>query len=123
MNKRKSVFTPLQVIEFIGVNINSITLSFSLPNDRVKKVTVFYKRALKLEKLSLQKLASIMGSLAWAIPTVPFAQAHHRNLQHFYILKSQRRDGNVDYMFGSEIGLRIVVFEFMHGQWKDNIAR
>jgi hypothetical protein len=33
-----------------------------------------------------------MGNFTWAIPTMPFAQAHYRSMQRFYIDQAQRVD-------------------------------
>lgn len=96
INERKSFFIPTQIMEFLGVVVNTKTLSFSLPTVKVQKVTVMCEKALRLEKISLRKLPSIMGNFSWAIPTVPYAQAHFRNLQRFYISESHNLNGNLD---------------------------
>lgn len=75
-----------------------ISLSFSLPDDKEDKFIRLCEKALKLDKISLRQLASIMEHFSWAIPTIPFAQAHYRNLQRFYITESRRLSGNLDRM-------------------------
>ena len=96
VNEKKSVFIPSQKIEFLGIVIDSNFLSFSLPVAKVTKVTQLCKKALRAEKLPLRQLASIMGNFSWAIPTVPFAQAHFRHLQRFYISESRRFGGDLN---------------------------
>jgi hypothetical protein len=51
--------------------------------------------ALSEGRVSLRTLASIQGNFSWAIPAIPFAQAHYRSLQRFYILNAQRVDFNL----------------------------
>ena len=96
INEKKSVFTPSQVIEFLGIVIDSNSLSFSLPLAKVRKVTQLCNIALRAGKLPLRQLAAVMGNFSWAIPTVPFAQAHFRNLQRFYIVESRKRKGDLN---------------------------
>jgi hypothetical protein len=61
VNAEKSVFLPSQEIEFLGVIIDSVSLSFSLPPGKVVKVTHMCEKALRANKISLRHLASIMG--------------------------------------------------------------
>jgi hypothetical protein len=53
--------------------------------------------ALAAETISLRKIASIMGNFTWAIPAIPFAQAHYRSLQRFYIAQAQAANFNLKY--------------------------
>jgi Reverse transcriptase (RNA-dependent DNA polymerase) len=96
INEKKSVFSHSQRIEFLGTVIDSNLLSFSLPLSKVAKVTRWCEKALGAQKLSLRQLASILGNFSWAIPTVPFAQAHFRNLQRFYISESRKCSGDLN---------------------------
>jgi hypothetical protein len=52
--------------------------------------------ALSEGRVSLRTLASIQENFFWAIPAIPFAQAHYRSLQRFYILNAQRVDFNLE---------------------------
>ena len=91
------MFIPSQVIEFLGiVTIDSNLLSFSLPLSKVTKVTLLCEKALMAQRLLLRQLASIMGNFSWAITTVPFAQAHFRNLQRFFISESHKFNGDLN---------------------------
>ncbi len=38
----------------------------------------------------LRELSSLLGSLVWAILSVPYAQAHYRSLQNFFIFNSKK---------------------------------
>lgn len=44
----------------------------------------------------LRCIASILGNFTWAVPTIPFAQAHYRSLQKFYIQNLKRWDLDLD---------------------------
>ncbi|KZS19016.1 Uncharacterized protein APZ42_014682 [Daphnia magna] len=73
INWEKSVIIPTQVIEYLGMIVNSTRLSFSLPTNKVHE-----------------------GNFTWAIPTIPFAQSHYRSMQRSYITESKRSGGNLN---------------------------
>jgi hypothetical protein len=41
-------------------------------------------------KISLRKIASIIGIFTWAIPTIAFAQSNFRRVQTFYIKQARK---------------------------------
>ncbi len=92
LNVEKSVFEPTQSIEFLGVIVDALKLSFALPPSKVQAVTDLCRTALRRDFISLRDIACIMGNFTWAIPTMPFAQAHYRSMQRFYIDQAQRVD-------------------------------
>ncbi|KZS20378.1 Uncharacterized protein APZ42_012950 [Daphnia magna] len=90
INQEKSIFTPSQVIEYLGLVVSSIDLSFALPTSKAEAVKKMCELALAEGTVSLRTLASIQGNFCWAIPAIPFAQSHYRSLQRFYISNAQR---------------------------------
>ncbi len=90
INIEKSILDPTQKIEFLGILINSTRLSFALPPGKTQFIIDLCKKILEQEVSSLREVASIMGNFTWAIPTMPFAQAHYRSMQHFYITQAQK---------------------------------
>lgn len=95
LNVEKSIFEPAQSIEFLRVIVDSLKLWFALPYSKVQTVTDLYRTALRRDFISLRDIACIMGNFTWAIPTMPFAQAHYRSMQRFYIDQAQRVDFNL----------------------------
>ncbi|KAI9565203.1 reverse transcriptase [Daphnia sinensis] len=95
INWEKSVATPSQTLEYLGVIIDSSVLSFALPLTKVSHIQKQCSGALSKELVSLREISSILGSLAWSILSVPFAQAHYRSLQKFFIEKSKQCDHNL----------------------------
>lgn len=89
INWEKSVREPSRSMEFLGMIIDSVTLSLASPNDKVSSILSICSQALVKKWISLSELASLLGNFSWAIPTVSFAQAHYRNLQSFYISHSR----------------------------------
>ena len=41
-------------------------------------------------------MASILGNFTWAVPTIPFAQAHYRSMQRFYIKNARKNCGDLN---------------------------
>jgi hypothetical protein len=84
VNEEKSSCEPSQNIEFLGLIVDTIAMSLSLPQPKVKSVITSCRKLISLSKPSLREIASVMGNFSWAIPAVPFARAHYRNLQRLY---------------------------------------
>ena len=95
INVKKSVLTPSQLLEYLGVVIDSLHLTFSLPNDKVIKIKSLCAKVLAKPLATLKELASILGNFVWAISSVPYAQSHYRSLQNFYISQSRRLNGEL----------------------------
>jgi Reverse transcriptase (RNA-dependent DNA polymerase) len=89
INWEKSVLLPSQSLEFLGLVIDSVALSLALPSDKVLSILALCRRSLLKGVVSLHDLSSLIGSFSWAIPTIPFAQAHYRHLQRLYIYHSK----------------------------------
>ena len=95
INWPKSSDEPKQVIEYLGLVVDSLLLSFSLPTEKVTSVINLCRKALTAEHVSLRDVASLLGNFNWAIPTVPFAQAHYRSMQQFYIAETRKSRGDL----------------------------
>ncbi|XP_045034660.1 uncharacterized protein LOC116925902 [Daphnia magna] len=95
INWGKSVLVPTQKLEYLGLVIDSVRLSFALPNAKVTAVKKMCETALAARSTSLREVASLMGNFTWAIPAIPFAQSHYRRLQRFYIRLAQAANFNL----------------------------
>lgn len=96
INWEKSVKEPSKTMEYLGMVINSVQLSFALLASKVQDVKRMCERALSSEQVILRDVALILGNFTSAIPTIPFAQSHYRNMQRFYIGESQKAPGNLN---------------------------
>lgn len=96
INWEKSVKEPSKTMEYLGMVINSVQLSFALPASKVQDVKRMCERALSSEQVILRDVALILGNFTSAIPTIPFAQSHYRNMQRFYIGESQKAPRNLN---------------------------
>jgi len=63
-----------QELEFLGMLVNTNTVLFSLPADRVKEITAEAIRISNMASLSAHLLSHFLGKLSAAIQAIPPAQ-------------------------------------------------
>ena len=84
INLDKSVLTPTQVITFLGFTINSITMRFTLPSEKVQKLLTLC-RQIRSNSTVLRTLAQLLGLLESCHLAVWQAPLHSRYLQALLI--------------------------------------
>ncbi|KZS02184.1 Uncharacterized protein APZ42_000875, partial [Daphnia magna] len=84
ISTEKSIKEPTQTLEYTGLTIRTLPLTFALTGKKVADIRKLCKNALVRRKLPLRDLASLLGSLSWATAAIRYAQAHFRSLQSFY---------------------------------------
>ena len=67
INWEKTVSTPSQSLEYLGVVIDSNKLFFHLPQDKISKIKSRCSSILSKPWVPLRDLASVLGNLVWAI--------------------------------------------------------
>ena len=70
INSKKSVLTPVQEIEFLGLKINSVNLEISLTEERIQKVKTKCQNLLKEPATSILELTRVTGSFTSTIQAV-----------------------------------------------------
>ena len=118
INWEKSVTTPSKVMEYLGMIIDSVRMSFALPPVKVLEVRKMCEKAITAGQVSLRDVASILGNFTWAIPTIPFAQSHYRSMQRFYIAESQKAKGNLNVKCALSAGSKLDL-----EWWVENLER
>lgn len=81
INFKKSIFTPVQVIEFLGFKIDYMTMKLYLPQEKVKKIIKMCQEVLKSDRVSVRKLSEVIGNLPASLQAVHQAPLHYRHLQ------------------------------------------
>ena len=81
INWKKSVLTPVQEIEFLGLTINSVTLVLSLNKTKIQKVVSECQKLLKNPQTSILELTRLIGLLTSTIQAVLPARLNCRFLQ------------------------------------------
>ena len=85
------MLTPRQIIEFLGVTVNSLIMTLSLPEKQVSKVQKQCQELLQKIQVSILELTKLIGLLSPTILAVLPAQINFRYLQQQQIqaLKTQ----------------------------------
>ena len=81
INKDKSVMEPGHQIEFLGLTVNSNTMSLSVPQDKIAKVQKECRHMLDRGAASARELSHLIGLLSSLIRAVLPAPLHYRALQ------------------------------------------
>ena len=81
INQEKSQSEATQCIEFLGFMVNAVLMTFTLPTAKVREIKSKCKQALRQEKLSIRRLAHIIGVLVSTGLAILPAPLHYRGLQ------------------------------------------
>ncbi|KZS07400.1 Uncharacterized protein APZ42_028944 [Daphnia magna] len=95
ISTEKSTTEPTQTLEFIGLIVRTVPMTFSLSDKKTADIVKLCKTALLHRKMSLRELASLLGNLNWATQAVRYAQAHFRSLQALYLKGLRSAEGNL----------------------------
>ena len=91
LNLKKLVLTPTQRIEFLGVTVDSLIMSLSLPEKKVSKVQKQWRELLQKTQVLILELTKLIGLLSSTIQAVLPAQNNFSYLEQKQIqaLKTQ----------------------------------
>ena len=95
INVQKSVLTPTQEIEFLGIVLNSVSMTATLPvrrRERIKQQGKFLLR----EGITLRDLAIFIGLAVASTPAVPLAPLKYKYLEIIRNKELARSHGNYD---------------------------
>ena len=95
INFEKSVMTPKQELEFLGMMVNTTTLLISLPADKLKQIQSEAARMCSMDSLSVRLLAHFLGKLNAATQAIPPAPLFYQCLQRD--LQAALASSNQDY--------------------------
>ena len=89
INLKKSVLTPTQLIEFLGLMIDSVTMSLSLPEKKVVNLMQKCQNLIQNPQTTVGEAASLIGSLCSTAQAVlpAFLQMRYIQQQHIFVLK------------------------------------
>ena len=86
--------SPSQNLEFLGFQIDTITMSLSLPPDKVQKIRKECRHCLHMSRTTPRQLAHLIGLMTSTSPAVLPAPLHYRMLQ---MLRSQALSNHQSY--------------------------
>jgi hypothetical protein len=83
VNMEKSVLIPAQIIIFLGIEVDSLTMTFRVPRDKAVKIVKEIEKLRKQAEASPRELAGLMGKLnAISIAFLP-ARQHYNYLNEW----------------------------------------
>ena len=102
INESKSV-APCQMLTYLGIEINSIERTLSLPNDKLQQLVALLGKWRKRVRCTKRQLQTLVGKLQWAAQVIREGRTHVRHLiallkklskpnHHVRISSSARRD-------------------------------
>lgn len=80
INTAESIFIPVQVIEFLGVIVDSTNMMFLLPDEKVVVIQKECRHLVSRQVASLSQLSNIIGKLTSCKITVLQAPLHYRGI-------------------------------------------
>ena len=81
INLKKSDLQPSRIMEFLGVEINSILMTLQLPTSKVVSIVKKCQSLLTQKRITIRKLSSIIGTLTSSAVAVLPAPLQYRYLQ------------------------------------------
>ena len=82
INMEKSIFVPVQIIEFLGIIVDSTTMRFLLPDEKVAVIQKECRHLVSSQVTSLSQLSHIIGKLTSCKTAVLQAPLHYWGIQH-----------------------------------------
>ena len=91
INFPKSMMEPSQTMEFLGVLVDSLKMSLTIPQGKMNNLTTLCKKTLTSPRLTLRDLARLIGKLRATGPAFNPAPLQTRYLQQSLILAQKQR--------------------------------
>ena len=99
INVQKSITTPSQQIEFLGLKVDSVSLHLSLPGEKLHHIRMEVRQHLQRPQVTARQLAQLLGKLNAAsqavLPAPLFYQSLQGDLQRVLNLTNQNYDALV----------------------------
>lgn len=82
----KSVTVPTQQILYLGLIIDSVTMTVSLPEDKFRRLHDLVREAISVcslgKRVTIRALAKVTGFLISCLQAVPYGMCHYRSLEY-----------------------------------------
>lgn len=78
VHPEKSVLTPTHEITYLGFILNSKNMTIRVTTERAQKIKINCLKVLNLKKLSVRKLAKVIGLMVASFQGVKYGQLHYR---------------------------------------------
>ena len=81
VNQKKSMTTPVQRLEFLGFQVCSISMKFTIPSEKLRKIKQAARKILDQRITSVREITQFVGKTAATGRAIPLAPLHYRALQ------------------------------------------
>ena len=82
INRKKSLLTPTQQLEFLGFQICSLTLTTQVPSEKLRKIRQDARHLLHQTTVTVRDLARFVGKTSATVRAIQAAPLHYRSLQY-----------------------------------------
>lgn len=96
IHEKKSVFIPTQMITFLGNVIDSVSMTVTLPKEKVDRIKDECLRLQKKNKTSIREVSRIIGILVSSFSAVDYGNLHYRILEKEKNYALKKSFGNYD---------------------------
>ena len=81
INKKKSELTPAQIMDFLGLTVDTVLMQLRLPGGKMKKIRAEARRMEREERVSAHALSRLIGKMNDTSKVIPPAPLFYRHLQ------------------------------------------
>ena len=96
INNDKSVMTPTQKLSMLGFILDSVDMLVKPTSEKATKVVNMFKESLLTERISIRKVAQLIGNIVGLFPGVEFGELHYRQLERLKVEGLQANKGSFD---------------------------
>ena len=94
VHPEKSVFTPTQVLEYLGFIINSLEMTVRLTPTKSQGIIKLCHQVLNSPVCTIREVAQLLGKFTSSFPAVQFGKLHYRRLEKQKILSLKDAKGD-----------------------------
>lgn len=96
VHPEKSVLSPSQTIQYLGVIIDSKSMTVKLTNERKDKLKVGCSKLLKKSQVTIREAAQVIGMIVASFPAVKYGALQYRHLENDKKTALKDSKGNFD---------------------------
>lgn len=117
INYKKSRLLPTQSCKYLGFLYNSVSLTISLPTEKINNITSILQQIKTKSLISIKEFSRVIGILVAACPAVQYGWLHIKQLERGKYLSLKKYHGNYNAKMLITVAVRS---EFLW--WESNIG-
>ena len=96
VNMKKSVLSPAQIMDFLGLTVDTVLMQLKLPGEKLKKIRAEARKLEREGRASARALSRLIGKMNATSQVIPPAPLFYRNLQMSCTQALERNFQNYD---------------------------